>query len=260
MPEMTKYSPGTFCWTDLTASDVNLAKRFYGDLFGWTFEAMPMDQGMTYTFAKLRGRDVGALMPMRSEQNDQGARPHWNITFSVANVEAASKKATALGGKLLAPPADVPEAGRMAIVQDPSGATFNLWQAKRHVGAGLMNEPGAMTWAELDTTDVDACGSFYSKLFDWKTKHEKLGGGSYTIFEGAFAGMMPRQPGPPAGVPSYWRPYFAVADCDAAAKRVASLGGKVIVPPTDIPGTGRFTLVWDPQGATFAMLKLAPMP
>lgn len=261
MPERSDYKHGTFSWIDLGTTDAAAAKKFYGALFGWTFDDQPAGPGMTYTMCKLGGRDAAALYTM--DKTMQGMPPHWASYITVDDVDARTKKAAQGGGKVLKEAFDVMDVGRMSVIQDPTGAIVNFWQPKKHPGAGVVNEPGALTWNELFTNNVDAAGKFYVQTIGWKTEAVDMGPmGTYTLFqrggedkEGNAAGMMKLSPDM-AGVPPHWLAYFAVADCDASAKQVAELGGKVVVPPTDIPNIGRFAIAQDPQGATFALFKM----
>jgi predicted enzyme related to lactoylglutathione lyase len=168
-------------------------------------------------------------------------------------------KAKALGGKLAREPFDVMDVGRMAVIEDPTGAVFAIWESKKHIGAQLVNEHGALTWNELMTTDVDKAGKFYTHLFDWGSDTADMGGFTYTSFmngDRPAGGMMQIDPKTMGDVPTHWLVYFAVDDCDAAAEKAKSLGGNVVSPPRDIPEVGRFAVVLDPQGAGFAMIKL----
>jgi uncharacterized protein len=256
MSEIKSYKPGTFCWTDLQTSDPVAAKRFYSDLLGWKTEDMPMPQGGPYSMAMVGGQQVGALGGLSAEDKAHGIPPHWNLYVSVASADEAAKKAASLGAKVIAPAFDVMDVGRMAVIADPSGAMLSLWQAKKHVGAGRIQEHGAMAWWELETRNVDACGGFYSKLFGWKPETQDMGGMKYTVFSDGKdqrAGMMPMNSSAPANVPSHWTIYFAVNDCAAATKKATSMGAKNIVPPTTVPNVGTFAMFFDPQGALFAL-------
>ncbi len=256
MAEIKSYKPGTFCWADLATTDTAGAKRFYSELFGWKTEDMPIPGGGAYIMARIGGKDVGAISGMMPDQ--KGIPPHWNSYVAVANVDEATKKATSLGAKVLAQPFDVMDAGRMSVIEDPSGAALSLWQAKKHIGATLVNEPGTVAWFELESRNVDAAGSFYMKLFGWKAEVMDMANGKYTVFMDGTerrAGMMPTTKQTPANVPSHWTVYFTVKDCDASAKKVAASGGKTVVPPTDIPKIGRFSMHFDPQGAFFALFQ-----
>jgi predicted enzyme related to lactoylglutathione lyase len=216
-----------------------------------------MGPGETYSMFQMRGKPVGAAYTMRPEERQSGAPPHWNAYVTVADVDEAAKKAESLGAKVFAPPFDVMDAGRMAVLQDPTGAVFQVWQPKRNIGAEILNEPGALCWTELNTRDTKAAEAFYTKLFGWGVKHSAPGAPmEYTEFSNQgppSIGMMPMNEHMPAHVPSYWMPYFQVADADASVAKVQQLGGKVMVPPTDIPKTGRFAIASDPQGAMFAV-------
>jgi hypothetical protein len=251
MTEVSRHEPGSFCWAELATTDDAGAKKFYTTLFGWSFEDSPAGPDMIYTTLKKGEKRVGALYKLGPDQ--KGVPPHWNTYVSVASADASAKKAKDLGGKLLMEPFDVMDFGRMAIVQDQQGAIISLWETKTHIGAEIVNEPGSLCWAELDTTDTESAKKFYTGLFGWGTKDspeyiEWLRGGT------SIGGMMkiPKEWGP---VPPNWLVYFMVADVDASAKKAGELGAGTIVPPTDIPDAGRFAVLHDQQGAVFAIFK-----
>ena len=169
---------------------------------------------------------------------------------------------TANGGTLVKEPFDVMDVGRMAIIQDPTGAVLEVWEPKKHIGAKILNEPGALCWSELTTRDPKAAEAFYTKLFGWTSKDSSgdAGGMQYTEFNNQGqpgVGMLTMPAEMPAHVPSYWMPYFQVADCDASTAKATGLGAKVMVPPKDISKTGRFAILGDPQGAMFALFTYA---
>ena len=194
---------------------------------------------------------------MRPEKRQAGAPPHWNLYVNVANVDETVKKAEGLGARVFARPFDVMDAGRMAVLQDPTGAVFQVWQAKQHTGAKILNEPGTLVWSELTTRDTKSAESFYTALFGWTAKHSPPGAPmEYTEFDNQGkpgVGMMAMPKQVPAPVPSYWMPCFQVADCDASTAKAKQLGSNAMVGPQDIPGTGRFAILADPQGAMFAV-------
>jgi len=256
MPEVTHHAPGSFCWSELATADPDGAKRFYAGLFGWTANDMPMGDGMNYSMLQLRGLDVGALYGMQPDQRAQGVPPNWMCYVAVDDADETVRRARDLGATVHMDPMDVFDSGRMAVLQDPTGASFGIWQPKTHIGARLIAEPNTACWNELDTNDTGKALDFYTKLFGWTTKPGK----DYTEFTAPGAsdpmgGLMeiPKEWG---NVPPHWLTYFAVPDCDATVAEVQKLGGKTIVPPTDIPNTGRFSVLQDPQGAVFAVIKL----
>lgn len=260
MVNPTKYEHGTFSWVELGTTDAAAAKKYYGELFGWSFDDTPAGPGMVYTMCK-KGEDlVAALYPMGKEMG--GVPPHWLSYVTVDDVDATSAKVSASGGKLIKGPFDVMDVGRMSVVEDPSGGVLALWQAKKHGGATLKQAPGSLCWNELYTTNVDLAGKFYVDVLGWKTEAVDMGPmGTYTLFkrEGAkdnVGGMMAMPP-TMKGVPSHWLAYFAVDDCDASTKKASDLGGKTLMPPMDIPNIGRFSIVQDPQGAVFSLYKNA---
>ncbi|MCM3877257.1 MAG: VOC family protein [Thermoanaerobaculia bacterium] len=255
MAEVTSHAPGEFCWVELGTTDQNAAKGFYGKLFDWTFRDDAMGPGEVYTTFLLKGQPVAAGFKLDPKQHP-GVPPHWMPYVATADADATARRAGELGGNVKLGPFDVMDFGRMAVLTDPSGAAFSVWQAKTHRGIGIHNEPGAFCWGQLNTSDMAKAEAFYTALFGWAAKTGSDDTMTYTewVLGGIpIGGMMALPEGVPA--PPHWLAYFAVADCDATAVRAASLGATTCVPPTDIPGTGRFAVFADPQGATFAIYK-----
>jgi hypothetical protein len=254
MPERTRHAPGTPSWTDCQTTDQNDAKQFYGELFGWAFDDQPAGPDATYSMAVLNGKYVCAIAPQPPDQAAMGVPPHWGTYVTVADVDATAAAISAAGGTVLAPGFDVMDAGRMAVAVDPTGAVFQIWQPKNHIGAQLLDEPNTMCWNELMTPGVDAAIEFYGKIFGWAAQTHD-GAMPYTEFSldgRSIAGAM--KP-PMEGMPPAWGVYFAVADADATAARAQSLGGAVLNGPADIR-PGRFAVLTDRQGAAFMILAL----
>jgi predicted enzyme related to lactoylglutathione lyase len=253
MGQRTTYSPGVFSWVDLTTTDQSAAKQFYGELFGWTFEDMPVGADAVYSMAQVDGASVAAISPQPEQQRAAGAPPLWNSYITVQSADDAVERATSLGGTAHAPAFDVMDAGRMAVLQDPQGAYFMVWEAKENIGAGLVNAPGALVWNELSTPDPDASEQFYSGLFGWSTEIAP-GPMEYRVIrhpDGHNNGGM-RPPMPP-GTPPFWLVYFGTDDISAAAANVTALGGTVLAPPMAIEGMGELAVAQDPQGGVFAL-------
>jgi predicted enzyme related to lactoylglutathione lyase len=256
MVEVTKYEAGMFCWVELATSDGPAAKKFYTSLFGWSFVDNAMDVGGVYTMLQKNGRDVGALYEMGPPQ--KGMPPNWGSYVAVENADDAAAHAKDLGATVMMGPFDVMEHGRMAVLQDPTGAVFSLWQPKSHVGARVINEPGSPCWNELYTTDPARAADFYTGLFGWTRDSRHMDFGEYVIFNhaGGMAGGMMKLPKEWGPVPPHWLVYFAVDDCDKSVEKAKGLGARVTVPPLDVPEVGRFAMLMDPQGAGFAVIKL----
>lgn len=259
MAEFSSHTQGTFSWPELATTDRSAAVRFYGALFGWSVNDMLMGPDEVYSMFLVRDKEVAAAYGMRAPERQSGAPPHWNLYVTVNNVDEMTDRAKDLGANVLAPPFDVMDVGRMSILQDPTGAAFELWQPKRHIGARILNEPGALCWSELTTRDPHAAEAFYTRLFGWTAKHSAPAAVmDYTEFsnQGQFGvGMMAMPETMPPNVPSFWMPYFQVTDVDASTASAQKLGAKVMVPLQDIPNTGRFSIVSDPQGAMFALFQ-----
>lgn len=258
MQETPEYKPGTFCWVELGTTDGEAAKKFYTELFGWSFNDSPIGPGMVYTMLKLDGKDVGALYQMPAEMTSQGIPPNWLSYVSVTSADESAAKAKELGATLMKEPFDVMDVGRMAVVQDPAGAVLAVWQAGTNKGAGIVNVPNSFCWNELATTDTGKAGDFYAGLLGWGKDVQNFGPMEYTMFtngERPAGGMFKLTP-EMGNIPPHWLVYFAVDDCDAKTARASELGGSVMKPPDDIPGIGRFSILLDPQGAAFAIIKM----
>lgn len=255
MAEVTSHAPGAFCWIELGTTDPGAAKEFYGKLFGWTSTDNDMGPGGVYTTFHLKGRDVAAGYRLDPVQMP-GVPPHWMLYVATDDADATARLAGEKGGSVKMPPWDVMDFGRMAVLSDPQGGTFSVWQAKTTAGIGIHNEPGAFCWGQLNTTDPPKAEAFYTALFGWGAKTGSDGAMTYTEWLlagqpiGGMMAMPKESPGPP-----HWLPYFAVADCASTVMLATSLGAKVYVPPTEIAGTGFFAVLADPQGAAFAIYR-----
>ncbi len=256
--EIAKPGLGTFCWIELATSDGEAAKKFYTELFGWSFTDNPMGPGMVYTMLEQEGKQVAALYKMMPDMEAMGVPPNWLSYVSVTDADESAAKAKGLGGTLIKEPFDVMTFGRMAVIQDPTGAVFALWQSGTHHGVGLRDVPNSLCWNELATTDTSKAGDFYTGLFGWGKHEQQMGPMTYTSFMNGDcpAGGMYTPPPEMGDVPPHWEAYFAVADVDATANRAAELGAKICAPPMDIPGVGRMSAMMDPQGGAFAIIKL----
>jgi predicted enzyme related to lactoylglutathione lyase len=298
MPERDGYIPGVPCWVDVSEPDPEAAADFYGGLFGWKFEnVMPPGSDGEYRIARgeapsssifdtsgaVRSGDVAAV---RSIPDAAPPMAMWNTYFWVESADEAASKVSDAGGGMLMEPFDFMDAARVAVFTDPEGAAFGVWEAKKHKGARLVNDPGAVVFNNLNTREVEGAKSFYGSVFGWQTG--SIGGGAegWTLpgygdwlerehhpglrrqmaeagapqgFEDVVGSIVPIADDQP-DMPAHWSVTFASADADADAEKAAELGGKVIVPPFDAPWstptyTIRITIIADPQGATFSASK-----
>lgn len=252
MAERTQYTPGTFSWADLTTTDQEAAKQFYGGLFGWEFEDNPVGDGVVYSMASLSGKPVGAISPQPQQQRDAGVPPLWNSYVTVTSADETLAKARELGATIHAPAFDVMDVGRMGVIQDPQGAYVMAWEPRSHIGAGLVNGAGLLSWNELASPDPEASGLFYSRLFDWKIDAMEGMGMPYLVIansDGHGNGGI-RQAADTE--PCYWLVYFGSDDATATLARVEELGGTRLSEPMEIP-QGTIAVAQDPQGAVFAL-------
>lgn len=258
MPNVERHPHGRFCWPELATPDLSASHAFYGGLFGWSAHAGAASGGSYVTY-RLDGRDVGAAQAMNPGRLSTGVPPHWLPFIAVDSVDETAARVGAAGGSVVGAPWDVRDSGRLAVCLDTVGAAVGLWEARRHAGAGVIGEPGSLAWCQLNAAEPPRAEAFYRAAFGWDARHDPMPeGGAYTTFlrDGAPAGGAMSMP-PGAGAPAHWLVYFATADVDATAAEVATLGGRTFVPPTDIPGMGRFAVHADPHGAAFAIVKFA---
>jgi predicted enzyme related to lactoylglutathione lyase len=253
MGERTEHAPGLHSWADLATSDSEAAKRFYSGLFGWEFEDLPAGDDRVYSMARIDGKAVAALF----DETGGPMPPHWNCYVTVASADEIALRVEAAGGKQFMPPFDVMDAGRMLIVQDPTGAFLSLWEPRASIGAELVNVPGALTWNDLNTSDPDAARAFYEKLLGWTFEESEIAPGEYWVIKNGDrmnGGMRPLGEHERAGgIPSHWLPYFAVADLDRAMEYVGDNGGTVMFGPMPIGDIGRIAGIQDPQGAVLVV-------
>ncbi|HEX3173288.1 MAG TPA: VOC family protein [Solirubrobacterales bacterium] len=258
MSELTSYAPGTPSWVDLATPNIDEAVEFYGGLFGWDVpERDNADQTGGYRQALLRGKPVAGVMPLMQD----GQPPAWSTYVSVEDADATTAKVRDAGGTVLVEPMDVMDLGRMAVFADPTGAVFGIWQPGTFVGAEIVNEPGGLSWNELNTRDPEAAKAFYGAVFGWDFQVDDMGEmGTYTTLkrgEDMVGGMLNMaERGVPEEVPAHWQLYFAVEDTDATVAQAKQGGGEVMVEPMEVPA-GRFAILTDPHRVSFAVIALS---
>ncbi len=239
---------------DLSTSDVDVAKRFYGELFGWSYEDVPTPMGPSYSMCRLGDDVVAGIGPQPPAMAASGAPSTWNSYVLVEDAEATCAAASAAGGTVLMAPDDVMDQGRLAVLADPSGAVVGLWQPGEHPGASRFNAPGTLSWNELETRDLEAALPFYEQVFDWRFESGDASG-YLTIALDAKpgedkmnGGAMAMPPGVPEEAPNFWAVYFAVDDCAAAVEQSVELGAQLVVPTMEMDA-GTFAGIQDPTGA-----------
>lgn len=252
------WAEGTPSWVDLQVGDPQEARGFYAELFGWEVLDGSAEAG-GHLMALLDGRPVAGIGPAMSADPAPGV---WTTYLAVDDADAVARRAAEAGGIVLAPPFDVMDVGRMAVVADNAGAVFGIWQARAHAGAGIVNEPGALCWSELHTRRYALAQRFYASVFGYR--FTEIGDGASFTYStvslsddpaAQIAGAMD-DPQLPAGVDGYWMTWFAVADADETAALVPLLGGSLVVEPSDSP-FGRMAVVAGTQGETFGVIDLS---
>ena len=256
MGRRERYEPGTFCSVDLATTDPAGAMAFYGELFGWEAEAVPGGEETTYTMITLDGDEVCAVYKAHGDWGEGVSPSHWFSSVSVESADATAARAVELGGAALGEAFEVFDMGRVAVIQDPTGAVFGAWQPRSYAGARRVNDPGCFCLNQLNTRDPKRAAGFYSYLFGWEIGREVDEPPYWSITNnGWLNGGIMGMPDDAGGTPSHWLVYFTAEDLDKAAERVRELGGTVMVPPTSVPPDGRILVARDPQGAAFALFE-----
>lgn len=261
MQVVKSYPDGMVSWIDLSTSDAGAAKAFYSSLFGWDFEDIRDGEGeLIYRMARIGGHSVTGMGEQDPATREQGIPPAWSTYINHHDVDLVAQKATLAGGTVVVPPMDVLETGRMAIVMDPGGAVFGVWQPASHIGAELVNIPNTLVWNELQTRALDAARDFYHEVFGWEYDTGADGYVSCKVDGRAQAGMVAIEDAW-GEVPANWSVYFLVEDLAAATAKAEALGGSILMPPTSAGDVGAFAVVADPQGAVFSLIEYnAEMP
>ena len=249
MPATETTKTGAPCWVDLMTSDIDRAKAFYGELFGWATRAADPRFG-GYTNFENNGKLVAGVMPSMQA----GMPDVWSIYLRVTDARATTKAALETGSAVIVEPMDVGELGTMAVVVDAGGAAIGMWQPGEHKGFEVYGEPGTPVWWELHTRDYDASIAWYQKVFGWTTRTESdTADFRYTTLvdgEMQWAGVMDSTKILPPDVPAHWAAYFGTADTDAALAKITALGGSAVMPAENTP-YGRLAVATDPTGAMF---------
>jgi predicted enzyme related to lactoylglutathione lyase len=253
---MPEYAPGTPSWVELSSPDPDASAAFYSGALGWSASEPGAPETGGYRMFQSEGKNVAGLMGHMQE----GQPTAWMTYIAVADAEQTAERAQTAGGTLVMGPIDVMDLGRMAVLADPTGAVFGIWQAKAFAGADLVNEPVSLVWNEVHTSDTEADKAFYSSVFGWSAGRPSFEGApdSYTVWQldgRNVAGMMQMVEGMfPPGTPPHWSVCFAVADADATVASAREHGGTVVAEPVDMP-IGRFAAIIDPQGAWFTIMQ-----
>ncbi|MFC9611249.1 VOC family protein [Streptomyces sp. NPDC056938] len=251
-------TPSAPCWADLSTPDTDAARLFYQGLLGWRSEVVSDPQSEAYGLFRSGDELVAGIGPTRSPKEPSAWLPY----YQSAGVDAVIARVKGNGGTVVKGPETIAEDGVFAVCQDPSGAAFGLWQPIANTGFGVVNAPGSFCWFELLTRDPDGSKDFYQSVLGWGAKrHPYGGGGTYTewsVDTEPFGGMLDTASGSfPESLPAHWMVYVAVKDTDATAARCKQLGGQILVHPTTIE-PGRFAVLADPQGASFAVITYTP--
>lgn len=252
MPIVSSFPPGSPIWVDLQAADQPAACAYYSELFDWEAPPASAETG-GYSVASLRGVPVTAIGPCPPGVD----RSVWTVYFAVADIADSAQAAIATGGTVLLPPGELVPGVQLAIVADPAGAAFGLWQKEQDT-PWLRDEPGAVDWLELVEPGFEQSSAFYRAVLGVTLSEMRVAGTPYGLFDvgdTSVAGVWEAVDGP-----ARWQVYFTVADLDAAVARATERGGTLESPPVAVPPVGRWAGMADPQGAGFGLLEPEPKP
>ena len=259
---MERRKTGQFNWVDLSARDFDRQSAFYEGLFGWGHNDVPFGEGMVYRMFTADGHTVGGMSQLAVDMIGSGQASAWNTYVATDDVDRTVARAVELGGEEAVPPMDVMESGRMAAIQDPTGASLFLWKPAQHDATMEYMLPGTLSWADLSTRDPEKAAAFYTALLGWDVQALEGGPTPYwqVLVDGeGEGGIMPMPDAMPADMPAFWLPYFGTTDIQADFAKAVELGATVLREPTEVPGMLWFAVLADPAGATFALLQvLAP--
>jgi uncharacterized protein len=269
MSERDGFPPGVPCWVQAVHPEPEAAVAFYTELFGWEAEnLMPPDHPGDYFLCRLRGRDVAAIVSRHGAPAPSSAV--WTTHVCAESAARAAARVEDAGGAVIGAPFDSPGGGGMAVVADPAGAVFCVWEPRERSGAQLVNEPGAWSMSALMTPDPEGATRFYGDVFGWTTDAFDVGGAQVTLWRlPGYVGGEPEQPVPPDVVatmlpesagggdaPPSWTVDFWIEDLDAALELALERGAGVISGPYEVPGTPlRQGAITDPQGATLSLTQ-----
>jgi len=257
MPKRDGYANGIPSWVDLSTTDVEKAKSFYSNIFGWEWVGNDMPGFGTYWMATLKGELIAGLSQQPPEMAAQHVPSMWNTYVNVDSADGTAAKATAAGGTVMMAPADIPGSGRMAFLTDPNGAAVGLWQPGGHKGAGLVNEHGALIWNEVFAPNTAKEVDFYRKVFGWEPSTQTMEGmGEYTMFNLAGSPIGGTMKPPMDDIPPHWRVWFGSSDPVATAAKATESGATVVIAPMDSP-MGKMASFIDPTGAGFSVITAA---
>jgi predicted enzyme related to lactoylglutathione lyase len=247
------FPAGTPSWVDVSSTEPSRTRAFYLDMFDWDVEEIDNSEG--YCLFRHNGLLVAGVSPAPSPDDES----MWNTYITVADADEAARAALGSGGSVRYGPMDVGDRGRMALLVDPAGAAISVWQPGAVTGAELVNSPGAFCWNELQSHAASQVKGFYQAVFGWEGRTSDFGGIPYTewLRDGdSVAGMMAMPPTVPDDVAPFWLVYFSVENCDESVARARAIGAEVLVPPFASPA-GRFSVLQDPLGASFAVITFA---
>lgn len=246
---------GRFVWRELHTPDVDAAKRFYAEVFGWTYKDGALSEADAFVYHEIKAADGSHVGGIMGQQPGEQAPPHWGGYVGVDDVDAAVARAKAAGGRVYVEPMDIPTVGRFAVVADPQGAVTSPFASEKYADVEPTWGAGSFCWEQLTTTDQAAAKAFYHAVYGWGEMPFGDGSSGMGVFTAANGDQLASMMTAPPGVPAHWLTYVVVDAIDAANARCLKAGGQVMVERIDVPTIGAFSVLQDPQGAVIAAFQ-----
>ena len=248
MTDKTPLDPGHFCWVDVAVADPTKTHKFFAELFGWSRRVRPTEDNQAYSIMTNHGEHVAGICAVENAGPSQ-----WMAYLLVSDLQQAESKVESLGGKVLRRGVEIPTFGILSVVEDPTGAVFALWKPGRQEFR-KPRQHGNVSWYELVSRDPDRAKQFYAELAGWELSETVYDGAPFTIFEKNGKELAGLRAIKGEELPA-WHIYFAVDDVDQTAELCRSSGGTVVLPPFDVEGLGRCTMLKDPSGGYFGAFQ-----
>jgi hypothetical protein len=244
---------GKFVWADLVTDDVPAARKFYSQLFGWTFRKVG-----DYVIACNDDRPLGGMF-QRPRPKDQSAAPRWFAYISVSNVERATQAVTRSGGKVLMEPQTFPKRGKQAVFTDVEGAVFGVMKSSSGDPQDFLADPGDWIWIQLLSHDGRKAAEFYRIVGGYEIVENNNTNrlSDYVLTSEGYARATVRTiPGAKQKeVKPAWLPFVRVKSVAVSAALAKQSGGKVLLEPRPELLDGKVAVIADPTGAAIGIME-----
>jgi predicted enzyme related to lactoylglutathione lyase len=255
-PASAERHVGKVVWTDLVTPDLAAAERFYGGLFGWTFQSIHTGNS-DYAVAMADGRPVGGLYE-KSIPAGEHRQSAWLTFIAVRDVDGAKRAALAHGAKVVSDSKTYPSRGRQAVFTDPEGAVFAVLASSSGDAPDFLAAPGEWIWSSLLSRDPGAEAAFYQQVFSYDVFDLASDDGFVHVILSSDDFARASVNTFPAGTArrhAHWLNFIRVDNTIDAVAKVVSSGGRVLVEPHVDRHGGEVAVVADPAGAPFGLME-----